>query len=312
VYVHARGDRCCVSKGPKNRYPERTKRALRRRYPWARAEADKIWLGEQLGICGPTREQTRSRMFTAIDRVRTKAAETAEATGTPNRAAREYAERVALNPRLRLRRDDPAELEWTAFHDDYLRRWFCRQEAEFTAVFFGRTEAAVLWRARELGLRRHPRSIELGRLSAWLGLSLEELRALEHEGVKLHRIGELAGPVERETLGTVSLAAWLAASANLERVRSRGADEHVILDLQAAHRDSAGLGASALESCPFLSVGHTCLTPRSGVCGKLCDGQDAACRIRFPDAGDQTVPPLTLEELDPVVLAREHEISTAG
>lgn len=300
-----------MSAGKKNRYPKRTGRALRRRYPWARSKVDKIWLGEQLGIVGPTDEQTYARIFTKIDRVR-KESQAAAEKGTSDRATEEYAERVALDPRLRLLRSDPDTVDWTDFHDDYLRRWFRRQRAECTAVFLARTEAAVLWRARELGLRRHPWSIELERLTAWLGLTRDELRALEHEGVKLHRIGTLTGPVAHETLGTVSLAAWLAAPENLALVRSRGADEHVILDLQAADRDYAELGEAALEACPFLSIGRVCLTPRSGVAGKLCDGNDRACGIRFPVADDLEAPPQTLEELDPVVVAREHEISTAG
>lgn len=80
-------------------------------------------------------------------------------------------------------RDDPGTVTWSAADDRLLSEEWPRNHPPLTAFKLARSETAVYYRARELGLRSAAESWPILKVAAWTGLSLGLLRrfALEDQ-----------------------------------------------------------------------------------------------------------------------------------
>jgi hypothetical protein len=307
VDLRALPNTCGMARSRNTYKNTKVERELPRRYFWAAATEDKLWLAHQLGVVNPDDPTSLVRLYNAASRL--------HLTGKTADARQQEAEAYAADM-VRLReRDSASKLArfWDDYRDGYLRRVWGRYQPQWIAVYLGCTQIAVLRRARQLGLRRTPWSIELDKAAAWLGLDEQGLYALEAAGeLVVHRHGDITGRVLNASVNTRSLAAWLASPENRARVLAAGADPLFVAELDEAMTESG------CEDCPFLSIGRLCLSPRAAsyehsyTADHHCDGNDPDCSLRFPSGRPEPAPADALETFDPVAHRRATDFSIAA
>jgi hypothetical protein len=267
----------------KNRYSDEVKEQIRLRYPGCLHSDDRKWLAAQLGVIGADGEPDVARLYNAASRSGGARKKTGPAS---ERDDLEAALAAARAPERLLLRDDPAALSWDDYLDGYVRRAFGKLEVELIALFLDRTETAVLHRARQLGLRRHPRGWSLEKAAAWLALDPDELR----EAGITFLLGFPDGSPSEEVVDAKALAARV--SRQLRAARDRGADLFFLAELADLCRNVRR--SQLFESCQFLSAAHVCANPYAGpLMGLFCTnssqhaaGENPNCLARGLELAD--------------------------
>jgi hypothetical protein len=261
-----------LAKGERARYSNYVKDQVRKRYHLCRTTADKQALADELGI------GSVPKLYNLASRLRA----TGQERGAPEEAIGEAHYRDRL-----LEREDPENTRFTPDADSYLKAEFGRRTVEAIAFHLHHSETAVLYRARQLGLRKPVKHWRIDKVAPWFGMETEELRELGEEGLDIHPLGDRKGRVILEVVSTTSLARWLERKANLKRIRAQGADEFFIREIAESVADLVG-GKTEFELCKFLSHGHVCMNPfTDSSFGLFCTnsdrqraGEDPRCSVR--------------------------------
>lgn len=265
-----------VARRQRTRYSAFVKEQVRQRYHLCRTTEDKEALARELGI------GSVSKLYNLASRLGAAGRET------------ELFQADAVGAELLLR-EDPETIVWDEAGDRYLRDEFGRRAIEDIAYHLGHSETAVLYRARHLGLRLPVKHWRLDKVSSWLGLELEETRALQAEGLDIYRLGNRRGEVVLEVVSTTSLGRWLSLKKNIKRL-GRSADQFFILEIQESLRDLVA-GETTFERCKFLSHGHVCQNPfTDNSYGLFCTNNDKYLAGEDPRC---TVRTLAIEDLQP-------------
>lgn len=176
-----------------------------------------------------------------------------------------------------LLRDDPDTLQWTEGDLRYLREHWGQTWIEQIAYMLNRTEIAVAYKAREIGLRNVPKYWDISKVSAWLGLTEKEITGLlGPKGLEIHECCDAEGRPAITLVSTTSLARVLLQNALWKTlVDKRNADTFFIKDIIescAAMQD----GEATYEPNVWVSHGHTCLNPFAEACfGWFYDGYES-------------------------------------
>lgn len=258
----------------RTRYSAYIKEQVRQRYHLCRTTKDKEELAEELGI------GSVSKLYNLASRL-----------GAAGK------ESELLDPRQSSEsavREKPGQVDWTGASDRYLRDEFGRRPIEDIAYHLGRSETAVLYRARHLGLRTPVKHWRLDKVASWFGMNEAEFKSLRKEGVDIHPLKNPQGEVSLELVSTTSLGRWLQKKSN--RAKLRDPDEIFILEIEESIQDLLD-GSDVFEKCKFLSHGHVCQNPFTETSfGLFCTNNEKY------DAGDDprcTVRTLAIEDLAP-------------
>lgn len=124
------------------------------------------------------------------------------------------------------------------------------------------TVPAVLVRARHLGKRRLTKHWELEDVASWLGMSEDELRALQEDKVALdiYELYDRRGQRKHEVVSLTSLIRWLNTPGNREQVSERNPDHFFLLEIDESVK-ALREGIGRWENCKFLSADHNCMNP---------------------------------------------------
>ena len=258
----------------RTRYSAYIKEQVRQRYKLCRTTADKEELAEELGI------GSVSKLYNLASRL--------------GAAGGEAEIRDPGDAQHSVIRETPGEVSWTRSADRYLRDEFGRRAIEDIAYHLGRSEPAVFYRARHLGLRTPVKHWRLDKVSDWFGWSPEEVRNLHSEGIDVYPLTNRRGEVVLEVVSTTSLARWLSKKKNQKRLRDP--DQIFLLEIEESMQDLVDEKA-VFEKCKFLSHGHVCQNPfTDNSYGLFCTNNEKY------DAGDDprcTVRTLAIEDLAP-------------
>jgi len=259
---------------------------VRALYPLCKTPEDRDRLAQMLGIGS---RQKLYNLASRLEATRPHAGSSEDWTAEEGyNATRDYA-------RLYLR-DDLDTLVWTKDDDRYLREHFGRTFIEEIGGFLDRTETAVAYHARELGLRNVPKYYDIRKVAPWLGISVKDLFLLIRHGLELFPCTDDTGKLRITLVSTTSLARTLLRGRLWKRLVDKyDADiifiKDVIESVVALQREEA-----VWEPNPWVSHGHTCLNPFSETCfGLFYDGYDEKM------AGD---------DLDPRDLAPEANVTS--
>lgn len=184
---------------------------------------------------------------------------------------------------VRARRDDPRR-PFKDTEDQLLQAQFGRLELWRIAAQLERSETALLYRARHLGLRQAAFGFELELAAQWMDLTPEQLRravggkVLQHEpacdnpGVRWVPTVALGEMIRR-------IGKWL--------IRERNPDPFFIREIQESAKiieEARALksGTDRIAACAWLDHSNQCRNPSAGPCFSLfCDGADRQCRVRM-------------------------------
>ena len=267
-----------VARQQRARYSNYVKDQVRQRYPLCRTTADKEHLAKELGI------GSVAKLYNLASRLGATGKEGAE---RHSMAAANEEERLLI-------RERPESTVFTPEADRYLESEFGRRSAATIAFHLHHTETAVLYRARQLGLRLPVKYWDIVKVAFWFGMEVDEFRALADEGLDIYPFHDpRTGRLVKEVVSTTSLARWLAAPENIKRLQYRDADEFFIREIQESVRDKAAKKTD-FERCKFLSHDHICMNTYSeNSFGLYCTntdrqraGEDPRCSVRHLDIDD--------------------------
>lgn len=246
-------------------YTPEMKRLVREKYPLCRTYDDKLELANELGM------ESIHKLYNLASRLRVTRTFDEEVEG----------DAPALAPTRRRNHIDPSEVVFSAEDDRFLKKHFGRMLIEEIAFQRDLPESAMLKRARELKLRRPTLYWQADRVADWLGMTMNELRAREAEGLDIFSLPGRHGEEKLAVISTTSIARWLLTDGRIEAFRKAGTADTFFLDELVGSIDAIRNGASA-EVCRFLSPGHTCMNPMTGIrYGLFCPKTD-----RHPAGGD--------------------------
>lgn len=247
--------------GRRTLYTEAQKQIVAERYPFCVTRQEKLELAEQVGL------QSLEQLYNLANRLRVTRTH-------QERIARDGLERhqPAFDPARLLMREDPATTTFTEEDDAYLRRRFGRVYIEQIAFHLGHTESATLVRARELGLRKFCRYWDAQKVVAWLGRSLAELNA---RGVQHYPCVDRKGNPAITLISTASLLRWIDDPRFAEDLAQEGRVDRFFHQELTDLRQEILTGTPIFETSRWVSHGHVCLNPWSGVSfGLFDDGSD--------------------------------------
>lgn len=186
------------------------------------------------------------------------------------------------------RRTRFADVSFSAADDRYLRRQFGRKQIADIAFFRNLPESALLYRARQLGLRRAARYWGEARVLDWLGIERGAWQAARQEGVDVFPLRNRQGKVATRLVSTTSLARWLIDDKRFVALVQAGADEFFVREVIESAVNVAR-GEQGWERCTFLGSDHLCQNPFAGVSfGLFCTknerheaGEDPKCSVRL-------------------------------
>lgn len=252
-------------------YSDEIKALVKAKYPLCRTPADRDRLAKELGI------GSRQKLYNLASRLL--------ATRPHANSANEWIgddddgyDATEDHSRL-LIREDPDTLVWSKDDDRYLREHFGRSfRIEEIAFFLDRSETAVAYHARELGLRNIPKFYDVNKVKMWLGLSGSEVVKLwRAKKLDLYPCTDRHGKVKITLVSTTSLARFLLRHRMWKKLVDsprRRADKFFVRDILESiaqlHREEA-----CWEPNSWVSHGHTSLNPfsESGF-GWFFDGDD--------------------------------------
>lgn len=260
------------------RYSNYVKDQVRQRYPLCRTTADKEHLATELGI------GSVAKLYNLASRL-----------GATGKTGAELHSHVIAHEEERLLvRENPDDTTFDTDADHYLRAEFGRRSTATIAFHLHHTETAVLYRARQLGLRLPVKYWDILKVAFWLGMEVAAFRQLAQEGLDIYDFHDPdSGRLVKEVVSTTSLARWMAISGNAKRLRAASADEFFIREIGESVRAIADR-ETEFERCKFLSHDHICMNTYTAVsCGLYCTntdrqraGEDPRCSVRTMDIDD--------------------------
>jgi len=246
-------------------YSDETKAMVRALYPLCKTPEDRDRLAKTLGIGS---RQKLYNLASRLEATRPHAGSSEDWTAEEGyNATKDYA-------RLYLR-DNPKTLKWSAEDERYMTEHFGRTFIEEIAGFLERTETAVAYKARLMGLRNVPKYYDVKKVAPWLGVSMKDLYSLTKFGLELFPCTDDRGDLKITLVSTTSLARTLLRNRLWKRLIDRyDADlffiKDIIESIVALQKENA-----VWEPNPWVSHGHTCLNPFSEACfGWFYDGYD--------------------------------------
>lgn len=159
--------------------------------------------------------------------------------------------------------------------DRLLREMFGRRTIEQIAGDLGRDPAALLYRARQLGLRKPARYWSSDQVEEWLRISPGSWAKIEREGVDRHALTDQQGRVYSILVSSTSLGRWLLADNRWHLLVTRGgASQWFCRELMESLADLQARDAE-WEACRFLSADHVCGNPWATTSrGLFCTNSD--------------------------------------
>lgn len=255
----------------RERYSAHLKNEVRRRYPLCQSIDDKQALADALGI------DSLHKLYNLASRIGV----TRPSVNSPAHNVRRSYEPRHDATRLALR-EDPSSTTFADTDDLYIRTHYGRQHVEEIAYLLDHTETAVMYRARQLGVRKPVWFWELRKVLAWLNLSEAELRELGRPvGLEIYHCQDRFGSLCVGLVDAPSLARTLLHQGNWRRlVGEQNADRFFIREALQAEVDVRN-GAER-EQTHWVSHGRTCLSPLAGAAfGWFDDGTD----MKLPGRG---------------------------
>jgi hypothetical protein len=199
--------------------------------------------------------------------------------------------------RLYLR--DSFDLKWEPAEDEFIKEHFGKSFIEEIAFFLNKSETAVSYRVRQLGLRNIPKYWSAAKVAPWLGIGLKDLLLLSRHGLEIFPCTDRDGEVKIVLISTVSLARVLLRGRLYRKLLNPSkyqADEFFIRDVIESVV-SLQKEDSVWEPNAWVSHGHTCLNPFADLSfGWFYNGQDKAME--------------GLEELDPRDLSIKADVTS--
>jgi len=262
-----------VGKGQRTRYSPAVKEEVRKRYKFCRTTADKQALADELNIGSvPKLYNLASRLGAA-----------GQAEDPNDRSNESFsAERL-------YERESPATTKFSRDCDRYLKDEFGRRHIEDIAYHLEHSEAAMLYRARHLGLRLPVKYWQIEKVARWFGMQIDEFRDLAQEGIDIYPLANRSGRVKVEVVSTTSLGRWLKVKKNVKRLWAEEPhpDEFFLLEIEESINDLVN-NKTTFERCKFLSHGHVCMNPfTDNSFGLFCTnnekyraGEDPRCAVR--------------------------------
>lgn len=254
-------------KPSRTQYSEEVKAIVKAKYHLCRTPDDRRALARECGI------GSLQKLYNLASRLNATRPHSGSSADWEHSADEGY---DATQDRSRLElRDDPRTLVWTSDDDRYLREHFGRTFIENIAFYLNRTETAVAYRARQLGLRNIPKYYDLKKVAPWLGLTYRSVLLLTKRGLEIHPCTDRNGKLQVTLISTTSLARVLLKQRLWKLLVDRyDADVFFIKDVIESVV-ALQKGEANWESSCWVSHGHTCLNPFSEVCfGLFYDGYD--------------------------------------
>lgn len=235
-------------------YSDEVKALVKAKYPLCKTPADRDRLAEEAGI------GSRQKLYNLASRLLATRPHSGSEGEPLDWAAESGYEASQDTSRLYLR-DDPDRLRWDNDDRRYLREHFGRTFIEDIAFFLNRTETAVAYEARRMGLRNVPKYYDASKVAPWLGISVENLLRLHPLGLDIFPCVDRRGKLSITLISTTSLARVLLRGKFWKKLVERyDADMFFIRDLfesiVALQKEEA-----VWEPDPWVSHGHTCLNP---------------------------------------------------
>jgi len=250
----------------RTQYSEDVKAVVKAKYHLCRTPEDRDALARECGI------GSRQKLYNLASRLNaTRPHANSHAEWTDDEEGYDATQDSA---RLYLR-DNPATLVWSLDQDRYLSEHFGRTFIESIGFYLNRTETAVAYRARQLGLRNIPKYYDLKKVAPWLGLNYRAVFLLSAKGLEIHPCTDRRGKSAITLISTTSLARLLLKDRLWkELVDVYGADKFFIKDVVESVVAMQRNEANWEPNC-WVSHGHTCLNPFSDTCFSwFYDGYD--------------------------------------
>ena len=234
-------------------YSDEVKALVKAKYPLCKTPADRDRLAQEAGI------GSRQKLYNLASRLLATRPHSGAEEGIDWSAESGY-EASQETSRLYLR-VDPDYLRWTKDDRRYLGEHFGRTFIEDIAFFLNRTETAVAYQARKMGLRNVPKYYDAAKVAPWLGLSTENLWKLQDVGLDIFPCVDRYGKLRITLVSTTSLARVLLRKKFWQRlVEKYDADIFFVRDIIESvvtlQKEQA-----VWEPDPWVSHGHTCLNP---------------------------------------------------
>lgn len=242
--------------GRRTLYTPEQKRLVSEQYQFCVTREEKMALARRAGL------QSLEQLYNLANRL--------GVTRThQERIARHGLERdqVAFSEDHLHHREDPETVVFTAEQDTYLRRHFGRAHIEQISFHIGHSEIATAVRARQLELRRFCRYWEGEKVTAWLARSEDELKDW---GVEFFACNDRNGRHAITLVSTTSLLRLFADPRYRDDLDQGRPDLFFVKELKDLLAEVAG-GAPMFEASRWVSHGHICLNPWSGVSFRLFD-----------------------------------------
>lgn len=247
------------------RYEDDIRRLVDELYPLCLSPSDRRWLAERLNM------ESVTRLYNISSRRKVAGSN------------------IDKSRKRRVIESRPmSEVKFSQRGDSYLKRGFGRMPVEDIGLFLDLPEAAVLYRARHLGLRKPVKHWREEKVAKWFGMKLDEFRELASEGIDFAPLAGLKGKVDLTLVSTSSIARWMGKKKNMKRLQRQGADEFFIADIKESIEDILN-EKTDFELCSFLSHGHVCMNPMSqSSFGYYCTnnaayeaGDDPRCQVKI-------------------------------
>lgn len=266
-------------------YSPWVKQQVRLRYPGCRTTKDKEELARELGILDADGNPSVPKLYNLASRL--------SATGRGD--AENVLTEVATADERLTKREDPDTTTWSSSAESYLKREFGKRTVEWIGVHVKHTETAVVYKARQMGLRQPIKHWNARKVAFWLSLSIDELHALRDEGLDIYGLHDRQGKLQVEVVSATSLGRWLHEGSHLQDARARGGDEFFLREILETLEDLAA-GTTSWERCKFLSAGHICQNPYAMETsfGEFCTNTDTQ---RAGDDRHCTVKGLAIDDL---------------
>jgi hypothetical protein len=247
-------------------YSAETKAMVHACYPLCRTPADRDRLARDYDI------ESTQKLYNLASRIN---ATRPHAGSSDDWTAEDGYDATRDYTRLYIR-DNPDKLRWSKDDDRFIREHFGRTKIEAMGVFLRRSETAISYRARTLGLRNVPKYYDVRKVAPWLGLSISDLMLLTKFGLEVFPCTDVTGQVRITLVSTVSLARTLVRGRLWKRLVDRyDADRFFIKDIMESIV-SLQKGSAVWEPNAWVSHGHVSLNPFSETCfGLFYDGYDS-------------------------------------
>lgn len=217
----------------RNQYPQEVKDLVLLKYPRCRTIEDKWALAYEVAdLMGIPKDDPNllQKLYNLASRIK--------ATRRHRTTAEEWTSEDELRydpstDRARLEiRDDPETLEWTKGDERYLKQNWKIYKIEDIAFQLNRSETAVAYRARKLGLRQVAKYYDMEKVGPWLGLTQKDMINLQEKGLELKPCTDYRGEYKLTLVSAASLYRLLRnEKLRTFLIQNRRADRFFIMDV---------------------------------------------------------------------------------